>query len=251
MPRADWSEIEDMACLYLYLKSGGKQLDDSSIEVKELAKAIGRSPAAVSFKSGNFRFIDPKSDRKGFKHGSATDRRVWNSFSDDIDSCREVYEMLIDWPEASEDILQTEREINSGNYHIPDLYGMGKKRVGSIKIKLDAMSNYSERCCVCGIEHPNLLIASHIIPWKDDEFKRADPRNVLLLCALHDKLFDKGLISLSDDYKIIVARLGPALIETNRVIMYLDGKEISLPADKTKFPKLDYLDYHRKNIFKG
>jgi len=40
-----------------------------------------------------------------------------------------------------------------------------------------------------------LLIASHIVPWSKDKQNRLNPRNGLCLSALHDKAFDRGMIS--------------------------------------------------------
>jgi putative restriction endonuclease len=47
--------------------------------------------------------------------------------------------------------------------------------------------------------------ASNIISWADDASKRLDPSNGLYLSATYDAAFDKNLISLDDDYRIILA----------------------------------------------
>lgn len=60
-----------------------------------------------------------------------------------------------------------------------------KARLGQRFFRDAIMANYYERCCVCGIPIPELLIASHIIPWKDREDLRLNPSNGLCLCALH------------------------------------------------------------------
>jgi len=52
-----------------------------------------------------------------------------------------------------------------------------------------------------GITTPELLRASHIVPWAecDTDQKRLDVHNGLLLSALWDAAFDAGLISFGDD----------------------------------------------------
>ena len=50
-----------------------------------------------------------------------------------------------------------------------------------------------------------LLNASHIIPWSVDKMRRADPRNGLSLCVLHDRAFDRGLIAVDEDFRIILS----------------------------------------------
>ena len=58
-------------------------------------------------------------------------------------------------------------------------------------------------CCEASdVNHPELLVASHILPWKDcgDSAElRLDPENVLLLAANWDALFDKKFISFDPD----------------------------------------------------
>ena len=54
------------------------------------------------------------------------------------------------------------------------------------------------RCEVSDVNLPELLVASHIRPWKDcgdSVVLRLDPENVLLLAANWDALFDKKYIS--------------------------------------------------------
>jgi predicted restriction endonuclease len=52
---------------------------------------------------------------------------------------------------------------------------------------------------------PQLLVASHIVPWSKDKENRLNVRNGLCLNALHDRAFDVGLIWISDEGKIQVS----------------------------------------------
>lgn len=77
----------------------------------------------------------------------------------------------------------------------------------------DALMTYWGGCCpLTGIADPALLRASHIVPWADcgDE-QRLDVHNGLLLSALWDAAFDKGLVSFTDDGQPLVGpNLSPA-----------------------------------------
>ena len=89
-----------------------------------------------------------------------------------------------------------------------------------------------------------MLVASHIKPWsKSDASEKLDFENILLLCSMHDALFDKGLISFDDNGKILISKeLGEkekALVNIN------EGICIDINSQKQK----EYLEYHRKNIF--
>ena len=65
----------------------------------------------------------------------------------------------------------------------------------------DALMEYWDGCCpLTGIREPELLRASHIVPWAECESDelRLDVHNGLLLSALWDCAFDAGLISFAD-----------------------------------------------------
>ncbi|HLV97698.1 MAG TPA: HNH endonuclease [Ktedonobacterales bacterium] len=75
---------------------------------------------------------------------------------------------------------------------------------------------YGGCCALCETREPTQLVASHILSWSSDEESRLDPHNAILLCRLHDGLFDKGLIGLTDALELIVSdcldlRESPAL----------------------------------------
>lgn len=61
---------------------------------------------------------------------------------------------------------------------------------------------YSYRCAMCGIQL-DLVEAAHIIPYPHN-MSTNEPQNGLCLCALHHLAFDKGLVFLDADYKIIL-----------------------------------------------
>ena len=89
----------------------------------------------------------------------------------------------------------------------------------------------------------------HIIPWNESEELRADPRNGLCLCALHDRAFDRGLMGVDDDDRLILsARLkGKNIIALHQTaFLDLEGQKIHLP-DKF-LPYTKSLEYHRRRI---
>ncbi len=74
----------------------------------------------------------------------------------------------------------------------------------------------------------------------------------MCLNALHDKAFDRGLITITKDYNILVAsKLKEAVMdeETSRWIGFYDKKEITLP-DKFK-PSQKFIEYHNDVVFMG
>jgi predicted restriction endonuclease len=114
------------------------------------------------------------------------------------------------------------------------------------------LNAYGVRCCISGINVPRLLIASHIKPWRDFPESRLDARNGLCLSSLHDAAFDAGLITLDGKLNLVLSRRlkryfpQPAL-EQN--FLPFEGKAIRLP-EKLAEPDAEFLDYHRKSVFK-
>lgn len=247
--RRDWTDLEDIACLYLYLSKGRKQIDDSDPDLVKLAKALGRTPGAVSFKSANFRFIDPYSKGKGFEHGSKMDVKVWTEYADDLERAREVFDLFILSPDSSSEVISTELKIDSKNYEIPDSYGKVATRASQFKIRSNALSIYGERCSLCRMDVPMLLVASHVVPWKSDQTIRGDPRNVILLCAMHDKMFDRGIISIDENYRVISSSKLHEYPVAERHVKHFLGNRMEIKCGDEMLPKQNYLEYHRKHIF--
>ena len=67
------------------------------------------------------------------------------------------------------------------------------------------LAAYESRCCVTGLSIPQLLNASHIVPWSVDPKNRTNPQNGLCLNVIHDRAFDNGLLTITPDLKIRVA----------------------------------------------
>lgn len=136
-----------------------------------------------------------------------------------------------------------------------DIISETKRRKGQEYFRRMILANYGFRCALTGIDIPQLLLASHIIPWKDISHKneRLNPCNGICLSALYDKAFDKGLITISpDNYSII---LSSSLREYESQEYYdrhfgcIDGRQIFTPNDFK--PSKDFLAYHRDHVFKG
>jgi hypothetical protein len=116
-------------------------------------------------------------------------------------------------------------------------------RLGQGYFRTEVLAKWDERCAVTGCEILEIVRASHIKPWADStNAERLDPYNGLPLCAHIDALFDRGLISFSDDGALLVSKevqerlpkrigLGKGLLEE--------------PPQPTK----EYLKYHRERVF--
>lgn len=89
------------------------------------------------------------------------------------------------------------------------------------------------------------------MPWSVEVRRRADPRNGLALCAIHDRTFDRGLIGLDESLRLMLSdRLteafhAPGIHEA--VFQAFAGKPIDLP-DRF-LPDREVVEYHRTHVF--
>lgn len=134
-----------------------------------------------------------------------------------------------------------------------DKISLTKQRKGQDYFRRMILANYGGRCALTGIDIPQLLLASHIIPWADKSHKkdRLNPCNGICLSALYDKAFDQGLITISpDDYSVILS----SVLRENETKAYYDkhfgclkGQKLTMPAEY--LPNRNFLAYHREKVF--
>lgn len=97
----------------------------------------------------------------------------------------------------------------SKNFNKPDTTerkGLVTSRVGQGWYRHAILDRWDYKCAVTGSEMKNILIASHIVPWRDcDDKERLDVDNGILLSPVYDALFDKHLITFSKEGKIVLS----------------------------------------------
>ena len=150
------------------------------------------------------------------------------------------------WEEYSKfEIDEEEEKIVEENIEDEEKQELRKARVWQWKYREQLLLE-CPFCPITWISDDRLLIASHIKPWaKSNTFEKTDPKNWFTLSPMFDRLFDKWFMTFSDDKRII---LSPFLSNmTYSLIWVSPNKKINqLPIDW----RLEYLKYHRENIFK-
>jgi predicted restriction endonuclease len=258
--RRRWTRDELLIAMNLYCKLTFGQLDRRTPIIITVAKSLGRSSNSLAMKLVNFASLDPVLQARGIKGlvgTSKADREIWQEFSENwndlaYESEEKLQLLLNSNPlEALPDIktqslkhrksdLQTEAEATV------------KVRIGQGFFRKAVLGNYYGRCCITGNPIAELLVASHILPWSTHPEHRLNPCNGLCLSKTQDTAFDKGLITIGTDYQIILSSyirdfLPEKTLEDNFVAY--SGQKIRFPE---KFsPNLDFLEYHRENIFVG
>lgn len=121
-----------------------------------------------------------------------------------------------------------------------------KTRIGQKAFREVILDIYNDRCCITGLDIPAINRASHIIGWAERKDIRMDPRNGLCLSATYDAAFDKHLISLDDDYRIILSKHIKDHYSSESVQTYFLSKEgDAITPPKSHPPKHAYLQEHR------
>ena len=138
---------------------------------------------------------------------------------------------------------------------LPELFE-GKTRLATVPVRIhqarfrrQVLASYDAACCICGLSDPRLLIASHIVPWSQDQANRLNPSNGLCLSALHDKAYDAGLITVLPDYTIRVSRAllkKPSDAFLTATLASYDGTKIRLPRRFRPTPEL--LEKHARRF---
>lgn len=103
-------------------------------------------------------------------------------------------------------------------------------------------------CPITMINDERLLIASHIKPWAvATDSEKLDPKNGFMLSPLYDKLFDRGLMTFTEDRRIVLSNwLSP---KNKERLGIKDGQFIQLlPLDEER---QKYMQFHRSSVFKG
>jgi len=130
-----------------------------------------------------------------------------------------------------------EKIVAEPNIDFSTPVGREKLRLAKIRINQNffrkmILAEYRSQCCLTGLNIPEVLRASHITAWAEDEKNRMNPANGLCLSATYDAAFDRHLISFDEDYRLI---LSPSLREhyTNRAFqeqfLEVEGRKIIMP----------------------
>lgn len=261
MPLSDrpWTREEVLLAIRLYCKLPYRKLRQTTPEVRELALLLDRTPSAISKRCCNYVQFDPVESLrvKGFTRAAKLDKTVWA-------------EVSADWEQFAAESAQIEQRLRvkqsaqpepGAGAALPDgvLFPAGvdqeeiqRRRIGQRFFREAILTAYDHRCCVTGIAHDALLVASHIKPWKDSDpaTERTNPRNGLCLSPLYDRAFDAGLMTVDEEYRVVISS---AILQSmpeeigRRHFHCHHGKELALPNRFT--PDQQFLQFHRDSVF--
>lgn len=247
MAAAGWTRQQSLVAFNLYCRLPFGRFHSRNPEIIQYSNLIGRTPSALAMKLSNIASLDPAittTGRSGLTGASAADKALWQ-------------EMQQDWAAFAIAMAQAEQELGveketamkNGSEKLTSKLAEVKIRIGQQFFRNAVLSAYNQRCCISGLANPKLLVASHIVPWSQDDANRLNPHNGLALSALHDKAFDLGLITVDEDYRVVVSTQSSSKDDLffNAAVASFHGKPIALP--EKFYPAAQFLAFHREHIF--
>lgn len=120
-----------------------------------------------------------------------------------------------------------------------------KARTGQGQFRTNVLT-IEQKCRITGIDNPELLVASHIKPWRScrNSRERLDGFNGLMLTPHVDCLFDKGLISFMDSGELIVS----SYLRTKDIEGLGLTKNFATYTGIFQSHHWPYLSHHRENV---
>lgn len=254
MKYESWTHDEMVLALNLYLKTPFGKMHRGNPEVVRLAQLLGRTPSSVALRLVNFAACDPQLRSRGVAgmgHGGKKCVAYWAEYAEDREK------LLFE----SERILANYEHKTLEDKYADVLKGIpastvGRERERMVRTRVNqsvfrqiVLANYDGKCALTGIDIPELLIASHIVPWAENKDERLNPSNGICLSALYDKAFDKGLLSFASDGRTIfsprlAANIGKDYYE--RYFLPIQDRPLAVARKYPVDPS--FLEWHREQV---
>jgi len=155
---------------------------------------------------------------------------------------QEICERLQRSSVTNQMIISDHRE----RYH----YSLGKQRLGQGAFRVLVTDAYNRRCAISGEKTLPTLEAVHIRPYAENGPHHIQ-NGVLLRSDIH-KLFDKGYLTITPDFRVEVSKRIKEDFGNGRIYYQYHGQKLSvLPQKAQELPAKDYLSWHNEKVYLG
>ena len=157
------------------------------------------------------------------------------SYASDGERYEQLINFLVENPDESEDVYTKVKTRGIAQFMFRDA----------------VLRAYKEKCAFTNLSFVAGLQAAHIVPWSmSSKSEKLDIRNGILLNNFHHSLFDQGIITITDDYKIIYSDPemddGPYSEYDKLLTVNLHMKKMLLPKKKGHWPLKQYILRHHE-----
>lgn len=149
------------------------------------------------------------------------------------------------WAIEAEVVFRTGKTLEIDDKDDP--VALAKRRRYQSKLRDIVLEDYGWMCAMCDMNHPALLEAGHIKPYRIAEKDKNQPTNMLCLCVLHHKLFDLGLIAIAPDFSLLFSN--ELTKNQSSLLCSRPGENDRLRLPKQYQPLIEHLAFHCKMIF--
>ncbi|WP_375448546.1 HNH endonuclease [uncultured Fibrella sp.] len=253
-----WTREELILAFNLYLKLPFGKMHKGNAAVINLSNLLGsdrRSPSSVAIRLTNFASVDPYHQKRGVKGmdgGYKQVKPIWDEFvNNQEDLVFESERILARLQHKSLEELHPELTFDLANLQGEVRERLVKTRVNQNVFRQMILKTYKGTCAISGINVPELLVAGHIVPWSENVKERLNPENGICLSNLYDRAYERGLICISTDYKLLISN---HLKEQSKEEYYqsyfglLENKPIRLPVEY--LPKREFLEYRLERFIR-
>lgn len=164
------------------------------------------------------------------------------------ESNQNIANIIFNLSNTLHDYTNKEEHEEKPTYNTQDLTtkrGLVTSRVGQGEYRQRILRRWNYKCAVNGSSIKEILIASHIVPWRDsNNQERLDVENGLLLSPTYDALFDRHLISFNSDGEIISSK--SLSLDDFKKLGITGNEKISNLSTGNKV----YLERHRQRLVK-
>lgn len=249
-----WTREELILAFNLYLKIPFGKTHSTNKDIIHLANLVGRTSNSIALRLANFASVDPVLQARGIKGmdgGRKIVQPIWDEFFNNQEELIFLSEQIL----AQKENTSIEKKFEDILFDTKDLKGQDviraiKTRVNQSVFRQMVLSNYNNKCAITGIDIPELLLASHIMPWSKNEEHRLNPENGICFSALYDKAFDKGIIGINTNHEIIFSDIIKNKRGTEFYSKYFTQIENQKIIIAQKYlPRKEFLEYHLDTIF--
>lgn len=248
-----WTREETIVAFNIYCKIPFKSSSKTHPMIIKYANILGRSPSALNMKVGNIGRLDPDLKGQGIMgliHGAKMEEEVWNEFYGNPELLAFESEKII--AQLSNQNIEVSASIKTND--LPQGIERNviiKQRINQSFFRSAVMSAYNFHCCISGVNVTELLEACHIVDWSQDERNRINPKNGLCMNPFFHKAYDKLLLGITPDMRIVVSKellLGTIETSFSNYLKALNGKSILLP--NKFFPQKELLEIKYEKFIK-
>lgn len=135
-----------------------------------------------------------------------------------------------------------------------DLRSVSKRRPRDPQFRERILTAYEYRCGVCGFDvrlgSQSIALEAAHVKWHQAGGPEVETNGVAL-CVLHHRIFDLGAFTLNPQLVILVSDKVNGSTGLDETLLRFHGHCLQKPQRPEFVPEWHYIDWHRREVFKG